>query len=63
MDVARYARSVGIHEELVFKLWVPYIMKKATAIKKAVISRLCASKTKFAIKIPDSLDKFKELKR
>ena len=59
VDVARYARKVGIDQEPAFKWWIPYNTKKAAAIEKAVISRLRASKTRFGIKIPDSVEECK----
>ena len=46
VEVARYARSCDLAEEPAFKWWVPYTLKKVSAISKAVISRLRASKTK-----------------
>ena len=59
VEVARYARSCDLAEEPAFKWWVPYTLKKVSAISKAVISRLRASKTKFGIKVPSSLDEAK----
>ena len=57
VDVAQYAKQAAIADKLAFKWWVPYTMKKASAISKAVISCLYASKTKVGIKIPNSLAK------
>ena len=52
--------SNNIADEPAFKWWVPHTMRKADAIAKAVIKRLRATRTKFGLKIPSSLEECKE---
>jgi len=63
VDVAEYAKSRGLVSEPAFEWWVPYTLKKKTAILKAVNSRVCKNNVKYGVRVPRTLKEARRLDR
>ena len=55
VDVAEYAKSVGIDQEPAFHWWVPYTIRKRDRIIAAVSSRVKKTTHKYGIEIPNTI--------
>ncbi|EJK65892.1 hypothetical protein THAOC_13210, partial [Thalassiosira oceanica] len=55
VDVAEYAKSRDLVTEPAFAWWVPYTLRKKTAILKAVNSRVCKNNVKYGVRVPRTL--------
>ena len=63
VDVAEYAKARGLASEPAFAWWVPYTLKKKTAILKAVNSRVCKNNVKYGVRVPRSLKEARRFDR
>ena len=61
VDVTEYAKSRGLVSEPAFEWWVPYTLKKKTAILKAVNSRVCKNNVKYGVRVPRTLKEARRL--
>lgn len=61
VQVAEYAVARGIDKEPAFAWWVPYTLRKRTAIIKAVKSRFKKTTHKFGIEIPRTVEHARQL--
>ena len=61
VEVATYAKSRGIDTEPAFAWWVPYTLKKKSAIISAIKTRTRKTTHKYGIEVPRSVEHSKQL--
>ena len=63
VEVAEYARALGIDKEPAFKWWVPHTLKKRQVILAALKKRIRKTTHKYGIEISTSVEHAFELDR
>ena len=61
VDIATYAKARGIADEPAFAWWVPYTLRKRTAIVSAVKTRTRKTTHKYGIELPNTVEEARAL--
>ena len=56
MDVAEYAKAVGIDDEPAFKWWTPYVLRKRDVIIAASATKFKRVTHKYGIEVPRTVE-------